>query len=93
MVSYILLKNRSLLTGRPFFPFLTGVSVHISFCRRTLAVWIRLGGFVGAYDVLQYPEIEMSAYLCLGGYELEFGIHVAMTVKRLYSRQPSHNVS
>jgi len=30
--THILLMNRSLFTGRPFFPLVTGVSVHISFC-------------------------------------------------------------
>lgn len=30
--THILLMNRSLFTGRPFLPLVTGVSVHISFC-------------------------------------------------------------
>lgn len=30
--AHILLMNLSLLTGRPFLPLCTGVSVHISFC-------------------------------------------------------------
>ena len=35
--SYILLMNRSLLTGLPFLPLCTGVSVHISFCSQESA--------------------------------------------------------
>jgi len=31
-LTHILLMNLSLFTGLPFFPFVTGVSVHISFC-------------------------------------------------------------
>jgi hypothetical protein len=36
--THILLMNLSLFTGRPFLPFCTGVSVHISFCWRRISI-------------------------------------------------------
>lgn len=96
--------NRSLLTGRPFLPLCTGVSVHISFCRGkhqnpvaylTRVTPPRHPPTVCTYDILQNPAEGAGQQIRTeqGGELITGFLHVAVPVERLDSRKPARGRS